>query len=105
MFHPDQVSTRRRDMGEIFVAVMVALSAVAVGMSIELQGRNWQITWDVLEHVFTIVFFLEMICKLCVLRLEYFRSGWNFCDCVLVFMVVVDNWVLVSFADDSDMQR
>ena len=81
MFHPDQASTRRWDMGETFVAVTVALNAVAVVMSIELHGTNWQITEDVLEHVFTIVFFLEMISKLCVLRLEYFRTGLNVCDC------------------------
>ena len=54
MFHPDQASTRRWDMGETFVAVMVALNAVAVVMSIEPHGPNWQITEDVLEHVFTI---------------------------------------------------
>lgn len=59
----------------------------------------------VLEHVFTMVFFLELLCKTYLLRCGYFRSGWNVVDCVLVFVAVFDNWILIFFVDDAKMQR
>lgn len=47
-----------------------------------------------LEALFTAVFFIEMVCKLCVLRWKYFRDNFNKLDFFLVWFAIVDAWIL-----------
>ncbi|KAF4671105.1 hypothetical protein FOL47_001695 [Perkinsus chesapeaki] len=46
------------------------------------------------ENVFTVVFLLEMILRLKTHRLSYFMDPWNILDFALVWLAIVDTWIL-----------
>ncbi|KAF4654844.1 hypothetical protein FOZ61_007994 [Perkinsus olseni] len=62
--------------------------------------------WFISENIFTVVFLLEMILRLKTHRLSYFMDGWNLMDFALVWLAVVDTWILplVSECAASDVR-
>ena len=49
---------------------------------------------QVLEHVFVVVFGLELVYRLYCVRCEYFRDYWNWLDATLVLIAVADLYLL-----------
>lgn len=91
--------------GDMFVNFMIVVNSIQLGLRIEVNSGGWITLWAVLEQLFTIIFLTEMVVKIYGLRLKYFYSGWNWLDASLVFVAVLDNWILVFFLDGSQIER
>lgn len=76
------------------VAVCVLVNAVIMGASAELKGSDAEVALSALEHVFTIVFLVEMCGKLYFFRFRYFANIWNSVEWLLVALAAVDLWVV-----------
>lgn len=90
---------------EIFFAFVIVLNAVQMGTSVEFPEAPLNHIWAALEHFFTAVFFLEMVLKMVGLGRDYFTCHWNKLDFTLVWIAVVDNWVLSLLFDSSNMEH
>jgi len=51
-------------------------------------------TFAVTEICFGILFLVEVVFKMCILRRRFFRSGWNLFDFFVVLLWVFDQWNL-----------
>jgi len=63
--------------------------------------------FSVCEHCFNIVFALELLMRLAIQRRRFFYTGWgiqkfNLFDALVVLMNLVDSYILVFVARDSD---
>lgn len=75
-------------------------------MGAEAEHPEWKSTWTIFENIFTAGFLLEMVVKLVFMKLEYFQDRANWLDCTLVFLGVLDCWILSNLpqASGSDLQ-
>ena len=55
---------------------------------------NDSVVFEVLEHLFVVVFVFEVSAKLYVYRWKFFSKGWNVFDFIIVLVAAVDAWVL-----------
>lgn len=79
---------------EAVIAFFIILNALQMGCALAVATSVWVDVWLVCEHIFTLVFFVEMVLKIYFLRWRYFKNFWRFLDFGLVWIAVVDNWVL-----------
>lgn len=80
----------------------VAVIANAVQLGVEVDYPDHRSTYAVLEHMFTGIFSLEMIFKLVELRVGYFKDPWNLVDFILVWLSIVDIWILTLISGTGD---
>mmetsp|Transcript_25878 Transcript_25878/g.59719 ORF Transcript_25878/g.59719 Transcript_25878/m.59719 type:complete len:575 (+) Transcript_25878:170-1894(+) len=82
---------------QLCVNSAIILNGIQLGLEVQLrdQADGVKIAYEVAEHVFTAVFLLEMVVKLADLRPKlYFADTWNWVDCLVVCVSVLDNWIL-----------
>lgn len=70
---------------------VIITSSIQMGLRIDFP--EFEHIWQVLEHVYTSLFTLELLVKIFLLRYYFFKSWWNRFDFVLVLLSIVDNWV------------
>lgn len=84
-----------------FICCMVVLNTAVMGFEADYPDFG---LWIVFEHIFTAAFFLEMVCKIASLRIEYFHDKWNFLDGGLALLAAMDTWVLAFVGKEVDLQ-
>lgn len=112
----DQTASRKSLLGthwlidsksfQTIVYTAIILNSAQMGMYTDYQGPGWDDAWLVCEHVFTSLFTVEMVIKLAILKQGYFQDSWNRMDFVLVWMSIIDGWLLpiiFSAGDDSPL--
>lgn len=57
--------------------------------------------FDVLEHTFTIAFFVEMVLRIFSERMNYCKSPFNMFDALLVFISCLDLYILTPMAENA----
>lgn len=76
------------------VGFFVCLNAITLGLEADQADRHPDV-FLVSEHVFTAVFFVEVILHWCIEGLPlYFSEKFNWLDFFLVALSVLDAWVL-----------
>eukprot|EP00929_Paragymnodinium_shiwhaense_P050577 TRINITY_DN25461_c0_g1_i1.p1 TRINITY_DN25461_c0_g1~~TRINITY_DN25461_c0_g1_i1.p1 ORF type:complete len:662 (-),score=113.44 TRINITY_DN25461_c0_g1_i1:411-2246(-) len=109
---------------ESIFAVLILVSAVSMGLEQQYQGfdlaykmsipgyRPAEETWPharslflVAENFFGVVFTLEVVLKLVVLRVEFFRSFWNLYDTTIILFWIIQNLTLFAISVDPLVLR
>lgn len=80
----------------------LAVVANAVQLGVEVDYPQHKDAYAVLEHLFTVIFTLEMLVKLVELHKHYFKDPWNLIDFVLVWLSILDCWILVFVVGSGD---
>ena len=62
--------------------------------ALEVRDPCPGVIWNAFDHMFGGVFFVEMVIKLAVLHLAYFKDRWNLLDGTLAIMGFMDTWFL-----------
>eukprot|EP00746_Dinoflagellata_sp_MGD_P030524 gnl/MRDRNA2_/MRDRNA2_172412_c0_seq1.p1 gnl/MRDRNA2_/MRDRNA2_172412_c0~~gnl/MRDRNA2_/MRDRNA2_172412_c0_seq1.p1 ORF type:complete len:762 (+),score=179.94 gnl/MRDRNA2_/MRDRNA2_172412_c0_seq1:102-2387(+) len=75
------------------IYVCILFNCTSMGLAADDSNDDGGI-YSQLEAVFTAVFFIEMVCKLWVLRRRYFKDHFNNLDFFLVWFAILDAWVL-----------
>lgn len=75
-------------------------------MGLEAEYPEWKTAWLICENVFLAGFLLEMISKLLFMKLAYFKDMANCLDGSLVFLGILDSWILTNLpnSDGSNLQ-
>lgn len=86
---------------ECLVTFLVLLNAVQIGISLEYPGLAIAgLAVDtVCEHVFTALFFLEMVLKLIFLNRRFADCRWNVFDAFLALTSVIFAWIVPLLLD------
>lgn len=72
---------------ERFVITVIALNAITLGLETVESFPASVIQWLIwIDHVFLSVFVIELVLKLLVYRLGYFREPWRVFDFIIVFI-------------------
>lgn len=74
--------------------IAVAILCNAITMGVETDYPEGKAFYYVAEHIFTFIFTWEMITKIIFMKAEYFKDSWNILDFVLVWMSIMDCWIL-----------
>ena len=59
---------------------------------------------EVSENLFCVVWVSEMLARLYFHRLAYFLSGWNLMDFALVWLAIVDVWIMGLVNSSADLK-
>lgn len=78
--------------------VYSAIVVNAIQMGVEVDYPQYATLYKYLEHILTLLFVIEMICKWYTERWGYFQSGWNLLDCFLVSLAVFDLYIYEPIA-------
>lgn len=81
------------------IRILVVLNVVCLGLSV--QYKELTETWFMLDVIFTVVFALEMVIKIYILRQSYFRDPWNLADFFLAWLAIVDVGLSVASVNAS----
>lgn len=80
-----------------------AILANAITMGAEVDyGKDNPDVFEICEHVFCVIFLIEMLVKLSTERCDYFKQNWNLLDFSLVVMTILDVWILSAVMDTRD---
>eukprot|EP00929_Paragymnodinium_shiwhaense_P050578 TRINITY_DN25461_c0_g1_i3.p1 TRINITY_DN25461_c0_g1~~TRINITY_DN25461_c0_g1_i3.p1 ORF type:complete len:619 (-),score=99.82 TRINITY_DN25461_c0_g1_i3:411-2267(-) len=123
-FHSWAERCIRHPLFESIFAVLIFVSAVSMGLEQQYQGfdlaykmsipgyRPAEETWPharslflVAENFFGVVFTLEVVLKLVVLRVEFFRSFWNLYDTTIILFWIIQNLTLFAISVDPLVLR
>merc|ERR1719379_1216702 len=72
--------------------VYLAIFVSAAQLGLEMDAPQYQDVYDVVGNVCLVIFCIELVVKLVVLRGEFFYSGWNIFDFFLVTLSLVDSF-------------
>jgi len=73
--------------------------------AIDMNGNNivdkpsQKVFFFLIENIFTVIFFLELLIRFYCLQFNFFRSGWNCMDFFLVSIAVLDTWIMTPMAN------
>eukprot|EP00746_Dinoflagellata_sp_MGD_P144303 gnl/MRDRNA2_/MRDRNA2_77049_c0_seq1.p1 gnl/MRDRNA2_/MRDRNA2_77049_c0~~gnl/MRDRNA2_/MRDRNA2_77049_c0_seq1.p1 ORF type:complete len:812 (+),score=143.37 gnl/MRDRNA2_/MRDRNA2_77049_c0_seq1:145-2580(+) len=90
----------------IVIALAILLNTIQMG--VETDYPDHKPVYIVMENIFTFIFSVEMICKLVFLQVRYFHDSWNVLDFCLVWLSIVDIWIMKmvrSGSDDTKLKR
>lgn len=95
---------------EMIIAKIILVNALVMGMQLEYEGMqsadaigitpdegNWPNAaeaFDKLEHVFAIIFLLELVCRVLVMGYTYFKHFLNWLDVVVVVCSMLELYIL-----------
>jgi len=98
---------------DLFMGLVILANAFVMSIQLEYEGtiaasslglsadtNHWpraKSAFFVLQHLFTIIFVFEIIARVCMWGLQYYRSAVRFLDLGIVMISVVDLYVLQGF--------
>jgi voltage-gated sodium channel len=77
-----------------FLIFLILFNAVTLGLETSLFGKANANTLYIIDTVILILFTIELALKLIVYKTDFFRSGWNWFD----FVIVAVSWAPTSGA-------
>jgi len=74
----------------VFIAIIILLNAITLGLETsEAIMSSYADVLNTFDHIFISIFVIEILLKLFVYRLSFFRAGWNVFDFVIVAISLV----------------
>jgi len=77
----------------VLINVAILLNTVEIGLTVDYSGDVWDPLFFWSGNVFTAIFTIEMLLKVCFLRLEYFRDFGNIIDFCIVATAITETWI------------
>lgn len=108
---------------DLFIGVMIIANSLTMGLELEYKGTltadsigitpdegNWPGAdpgFEVLEHIFTIIFLIEFILRFFVMGLAYFKVLFNLLDVTVVVTSCLELYVfgLIGGGSDVDLSQ
>jgi len=90
---------------ELCLAFVIMLNALTMVLEVDLAPRGAKLSdrigWFLVETMFTIIYIIELVCRIHVERRAWIRSWWNWLDLVVVVVGITDNWLLPMAMQDE----
>lgn len=77
-----------------FLIALILFNAITLGLETSDFGKENSDILQIIDTTILVIFTLELLLKLIVYRMSFFRSGWNWFD----FIIVAISWVPTSGA-------
>lgn len=75
----------------VFILVIILLNTIVlISTTWDIVNIRWSWYFDVLENIFLGIYLMEVVLKLYVWSLGYFKEGWNNLDFVIVIFSLVE---------------
>lgn len=75
---------------ELFIIVLILINAVTLGMQTsEAMNREFGLTLSVINQTILVVFVVELLARLWVYRMQFFRDSWRNFDLIIVTISLV----------------
>jgi voltage-gated sodium channel len=92
---------------DYIMGVVILLSTISIGMETQFslepsRGEELRVL-EMLEHVFLVIFILEILINLQVKGKKSFSSGWFRLDLLVVVLGVANAWIIRPILDSSDV--
>lgn len=84
--------------------ICVNAFVLAIETDARTEMNEDDLAWTFLDSTFNVVFMLEMMLRLRAERRRWIRDVWNIFDAILVFIGVLDSWILPVTGLTSDMR-
>lgn len=81
-----------------FIGGVIAMNAIQIGVETNHRQNSDADHWVIIEIIFALIFFVELVLRLFAERSKFFKDGWNIFDLVLVACSCLDTFVL-AFVD------
>lgn len=88
---------------EIFFGVWIGLNAMLLAIECDHMKDEKAWGWIFCESIFNIVFFVEVVLRLKAEKAKWVFSAWNWMDAFLVFIGMIDTWILKWLDDGSSV--
>jgi hypothetical protein len=86
---------------EFFIMGCIILNMVVMGITFEGETATYTLALTYINFLFTGVFVIEAVLKLCAFGFTYFKSSWNIFDFIVVIGSIFD--ILLSTLDTSQL--
>jgi len=98
---------------DMLVGLVIFANMIVIMIKIEYEGRMYRpesgmspLPWvdtifEIIEHVFTTLFLVELVLHLVTKGMQYLRNLSNLVDTAIVIGSCLDSWLLPMFTDDS----
>lgn len=77
-----------------FLIFLILFNAISLGLETSQFGKKNTIILQIIDTTILVLFTIELLLKLIVYRSQFFRSGWNWFD----FIIVAISWLPTSGA-------
>jgi len=77
-----------------FIIFLILFNAITLGLETSQFGKDNAEILYILDNTILVIFTLELLLKLIIYRADFFRSGWNWFD----FIIVAISWAPTSGA-------
>jgi hypothetical protein len=88
---------------EIFFGGWIGLNAMLLAIECDHMKDEKAWGWIFCESIFNIVFFVECVMRLKAEKAKWVFSFWNWMDAFLVFIGMIDTWILKWVDDGSSV--
>merc|ERR1719265_2712056 len=90
----------------VLIASAIVFNAMQMGLELQFETGAWKTVWNIFENFFTAFFLGEMTIKIVMDGYkDYFGHRANLLDCVIVFVAIIDNWILIIFLTDEEKDK
>lgn len=80
---------------ELFIAAIILLNMALMGMFYEEASETYLMALDIINYIFTGIFTVELMLKLCAYSWDFWYDAWNVFD----FIIVVCSFVDIIFSN------
>ncbi|KAF4666282.1 hypothetical protein FOZ61_009971 [Perkinsus olseni] len=106
--HLNVDSTRTLLRFNIFIAAIICVNVIVIGLEIDLGDFTANIEdrlgWYAVENVFLLIFTFEMVARMRHHGRYYFRDPWNTLDCIIVTLGIIETWFLAPIGSASNFR-
>ena len=89
---------------ETFIMICIVANMLQMAVGYEGSSPTYDQVLQVLNLIFSGIFFIEAVLKLIAFKLSYFKSGWNCFDFLVVFFSILDI-LMTQFASGLSFLR
>lgn len=72
------------------IIIVIIINSVSMGLETLYSSEEKPFVFSVLEHFFNVIYNLEFLLKLYVMKLSYFKNPWNWFDFLLLLIIYYD---------------
>lgn len=73
-----------------FIIIVIIINSICMGLETLYSSEEKTLVFVFLEHFFNVIYNLEFLLKLYVMKLSYFKNAWNWFDFFLLLIIYND---------------
>mmetsp|Transcript_27153 Transcript_27153/g.53096 ORF Transcript_27153/g.53096 Transcript_27153/m.53096 type:complete len:499 (+) Transcript_27153:21-1517(+) len=91
----------------LFIGVLIILNVIVIALETDYgyddadEDMGSKVGWVIVDSFFIVAFLAEIGVRIYWERWNWPRSGWNWFDCIIIFLAILDIWILSWVTESS----